>query len=159
MRGRPVLRGMSSGQKNNSLKHYNILRLALDRIIIHNAVFPDSALKVIGFGRNERAEFVVLVEQPYIKGVGVTPEERKCFMHNLGFEDAGEDYGMCLNYKTSTLYIGDLNEYNIIKGEEGIHVIDADCRLNTPTLGCGGNYRIPSPHVDFSRPCYFQVKH
>ena len=111
--------------------------MALDRIIIHNAVFPDSALKVIGFGRNERSEFVVLVEQPYIKGVGVAPEERKCFMHNLGFEDAGEDYGMCLNYKTSTLYIGDLNEYNIIKGEEGIHVIDADCRLNTPTLGCG----------------------
>ena len=40
-----------------SLKHYNVLRLALDRIIIHNAVFTDSAMKVLGFGRNEDGQF------------------------------------------------------------------------------------------------------
>lgn len=37
-----------------SLKHYNVLRIALDRIIIHNALFPDTCLKLIGFGRNEK---------------------------------------------------------------------------------------------------------
>lgn len=136
-----------------SLKHYNILRLALDRIIIHNAIFPYSALKVIGYGRNSDGRFVVLAEQPYIKGDVVSMDERWRFMRDLGFDDAGEDYGMHLNYKTETLYVGDLNDYNVIKGENGIHVIDADCRLNTPTLGCGGKYLIPKPSINFENPC------
>lgn len=74
-------------------------------------------------------------------------------MYALGFEDAGADYGMHLNYRTESLYVGDLNEYNVIKGEVGIYVIDADCRLNTPALGCSGSYVIPQPHLDFSLPC------
>ena len=36
-----------------SLKHYNILRLALDRVVIHNALFPETSLKVIGFARDD----------------------------------------------------------------------------------------------------------
>ena len=65
------------------------------------------------------------------------------FMHKLGFEDAGEDFGMYLNYKTPDLYIGDLNEYNVLKHDNGaIFVFDCDCRLNVPTLGCGGTWRI-----------------
>ena len=136
-----------------SLKHYNVLRLALDRIIIHNAVFTDSAMKVLGFGRNEDGQFVIVIEQPYCAGTVVSEQERRDFMYAMGFEDAGSDYGMHLNYRSSSLYIGDLNDYNVIKGESGIHVIDADCRLNTPTLGCGGAYVIPQPHLDFSSPC------
>ena len=136
-----------------SLKHYNVLRLALDRIIIHNSVFNDSAMKVLGFGRNSNNLFVVVIEQPYCAGTIVSEQERRNFMYAMGFEDAGADYGMHLNYRNSSLYIGDLNDYNVIKGESGIHVIDADCRLNTPTLGCGGSYIIPQPHLDFSHPC------
>lgn len=83
----------------------------------------------------------------------VSMDERWHFMHDLGFDDAGEDYGMLLNYKTETLYVGDLNDYNVIRGENGIHVIDADCRLNTPILGCGGKYLIPKPSVNFENPC------
>lgn len=138
-----------------TLKHYNVLRLALDRIVIHNAVFSDAAMKVIGYGKNANGEFVIVVEQPYCSGTVATEEERRSFMHGLGFSDAGADYGMFLNYCTDSLYIGDLNDYNVIKGENGIHVIDADCRLNTVTLGCGGSYMIPQTHVDFSRPCFF----
>lgn len=135
-----------------SLKHYNVLRLALDRIIVHNAIFPDSALKVIGFGNDEAGRFVVMVKQPYISGNGVSENERMVFMAKLGFTEAGGDYGMHLNYKTDDLYVGDLNRFNVIKGEYGIHVIDADCRLNVPTLGCGGKYIMPKPSIDFSRP-------
>lgn len=137
-----------------SLKHYNILRLALDRIIIHNALFPNTYLKVIGFGRNQNNEFVILAEQPYCVGDIVSEQERCDFMHKLGFKDAGMDYGMHLNYYTSNLYVGDLNDYNVIKGNNCIHVIDADCRLNTPTLGCGGDFIIPETHIDFSRKCF-----
>ena len=137
-----------------SLKHYNVLRLALDRVIIHNSLFPDACLKVIGYGRNRNNEFVIVVEQNYCEGRKASEQERMDFMYALGFMDAGEDYGMHLNYRTDNLYVGDLNEYNVIKGEIGIYVIDADCRLNTTTLGCGGNYIIPNIGVDFSKPCY-----
>ena len=139
-----------------SLKHYNVLRLALDRIIIHNAIFPDSNMKVLGYGRDEQQQFVVVVEQAYCAGHKVPEQERRDFMYALGFEDAGSDYGMHLNYRNSSLYIGDLNDYNVIKGESGIHVIDADCRLNVPTLGCGGTFVFPQPVLDFTKPSAIQ---
>lgn len=123
-----------------SLKHYNILRLALDRIVIHNAVFPFTAMNVFGFGRNRAGEFVVCVEQRYVIGVKPAERERADFMTSLGFEEAGEDYGMHLNYRTDELYIGDVNEYNVIKSGNLLHVIDADCRINYPSLGCGGKF-------------------
>lgn len=138
-----------------TLKHYNVLRLALDRVIIHNAIFPNSALRVFGFGRDENGVFGILVEQPYIEGSIVPEEERVAFMSKMGFSEAGEDYGMHLNYKTDELYIGDLNDYNMLKGNSGIHVFDADCRLNVPSLGCGGIWIVPAIHVDFSSP-YFK---
>lgn len=134
-----------------TLQHYNVLRLALDRIIIHNAIFPNAFMRVMGFGRNEDNQFGIIIEQPYIEGSVVTEEERASFMHKLGFENAGEDYGMHLNYKTETIYIGDVNEYNLLKHTNGaIFVFDCDCRLNTPNLGCGGKWLIPSPRITFS---------
>ena len=135
-----------------SLKHYNILRLALDRVIIHNALFPETALTVIGFARNRSNAIVIVVKQPYVSGESINPDERVSFMYDMGFLDAGMDYGMHLNYKTDSLYVGDLNEFNVLKGEYGYHVIDADCRLNVPELECGGSYIVPSPGIDFSRP-------
>ena len=117
--------------------------------IIHNAIFPNAYMKVIGFGKDEDSQFGVLIEQPYIEGIKVSEEERAEFMHKLGFEDAGEDFGMRLNYKTQNLYIGDLNEYNVLKGETGIHVFDCDCRLNVPSLGCDGKWLIPTPNIRF----------
>jgi len=126
-----------------SLKHYNVLRLALDRIIIHNAIFPASSLVVKGFGRNKDGQFVVIARQNYIVGTAVSEDERRVFMTSMGFVETGFDYGMGLNYNNDEIYIGDLNPLNVIKGENGIHVIDADCRLNVPTLGCNGKYIIP----------------
>jgi hypothetical protein len=73
-------------------------------------------------------------------------------MYDMGFQDAGMDYGMHLNYKTDNLYVGDLNEFNVLKGEYGYHVIDADCRLNVPELECGGTYVVSYAELDFSRP-------
>ena len=109
-------------------------------------------MTVIGFAKDHYGRFVVVVQQPYVSGDPITEEERVSFMHDLGFEDAGMDYGMHLNYKTSELYVGNLNEFNAIRGEFGLHVIDADCRLNVPEIDCGGTYTIRQPLVDFSNP-------
>ena len=135
-----------------SLRHYNILRLALDRIIIHNALFPETALTVLGFAHDRNNAFVVVIQQPYVSGDSINPDERMSFMYEMGFQDAGMDYGMHLNYKTANLYVGDLNEFNVLKGETGYHVIDADCRLNVSALECGGTYLVTQPQVDFSKP-------
>lgn len=106
-------------------------------------------MRVIGFVRDEDGSFGVLIEQPYIEGVAVSEEERAEFMHRMGFDDVDADFGMHLNYKTDNLYIGDLNEFNVLKGENGIHVFDCDCRLNVPTLGFEGKWSIPSPDLVF----------
>ena len=106
----------------------------------------------IGFAYDRNKAFVVVVQQPYVSGDAINPDERMSFMYDMGFQDAGMDYGMHLNYKTDNLYVGDLNEFNVLKGEFGYHVIDADCRLNVPELECGGTYIVPSPELDFSRP-------
>ena len=135
-----------------SLKHYNVLRLALDRIIIHNAIFPETCLTVMGFAKDHYGQFVIVVQQPYVIGDPITEDERVSFMHDLGFEDAGMDYGMHLNYMTKDLYIGDINEFNALRGEYGLHVIDADCRLNIPAIGCDGTYEFPEPLLDFTKP-------
>ena len=97
-------------------------------------------------------DFGILVEQPYIEGDKVSENERMAFMYEMGFSDAGMDFDMHLNYQTDYIYVGDLNEYNLLKHMNGsIHVFDADCRLNTPTLGFRGKWEIPHPHIDFSR--------
>ena len=107
-------------------------------------------MRVIGFGRNAENQFGVLIEQPYIEGSVVSARERVEFMTNLGFVPAGEDYGMHLNYKNDTLYLGDLNEFNLLKHANGaIFVFDCDCRLNVPTLGCGGKWSIPVPIIKY----------
>ena len=106
----------------------------------------------IDFAYDRNNAFVVVVQQPYVSGDAINPDERMSFMYDMGFQDAGMDYGMHLNYKTDNLYVGDLNEFNVLKGEFGYHVIDADCRLNVPELECGGTYIVPSPELDFSRP-------
>ena len=64
-------------------------------------------------------------------------------------EDTAEAIGAYL--KQNCAQVAD---YNVIKGADGIHVIDCDCRLNVPTLGCGGNYVFERPHVDWSVPFF-----
>ena len=120
--------------KTMTLKYYNVLRPALDRIVIHNALFPDTAMTVLGFGRLENCSFTTVIRQPYVVGTKPSEEQRAAHMHSLGFKDAGMDYGMHLNYVCDDLYVGDVNEYNAILTPEGVSVIDADCRILRPGL-------------------------
>ena len=120
--------------KTMSLKYYNVLRPALDRIVIHNALFPDTAITVIGFGHLKSGKFAIIVCQPYVRGGKPTQKQRHAHMLALGFRDAGMDYGMQLNYISDELYVGDVNEFNAILTEGGVSVIDADCRIVRPGL-------------------------
>ena len=60
--------------------------LALDRISLHNAYFPETTLTVLGFGRTTDGEFKIIVEQPFIEGTHVSDEEIADYMRKMGFE-------------------------------------------------------------------------
>ena len=111
--------------------------LAFDRITLHNAYFPETALTVIGFGRTANGDFKVIVEQPFIEGSHVSDEEIAKFAKGLGFSIINPKNW---TYATPDIYLSDLHDENVIKSKEGnIFVVDCDIRINTPELRCGGH--------------------
>ncbi|ADV44540.1 hypothetical protein [Bacteroides helcogenes] len=110
--------------------------LALDRISLHNAYFPETAITVIGFGRNEDGDFKIIVEQPFIAGKRASDEEIACYMRNMGFELRNPRNW---TYSTPEIYLSDMHDENVIKSEAGtFFVVDCDIRINTPQLNQGG---------------------
>ena len=110
--------------------------LALDRISLHNAYFPETALTVLGFGRDAEGNFKIVVEQPFIKGNRMSDEEIAEYMRNMGFELRNPRNW---TYATPEIYLSDMHDENVIRSDSGnVFVIDCDIRINTPELKCGG---------------------
>ena len=110
--------------------------LALDRISLHNAYFPETRLFVLGFGRTINSEFKIVVEQPFVEGKHVEDSQIADYMHHMGFK-------LCnprnWTYATSDIYLSDMHDENILQTTDGtIVVVDCDIRINTPELHCGG---------------------
>ena len=139
---------LTEGGEAHVFKHgYNLIKaigldyyiqpiLALDRISLHNAFFPETRLLVIGFGRFRDGAFHVIVEQPYIQGSQMTDEEIALFAENIGFKLINPKNW---TFATPEIYLSDLHDENVIKSKEGnVFVVDCDIRINTPNLRCGG---------------------
>jgi hypothetical protein len=110
--------------------------LALDRISLHNAFFPETKLTVVGFGRLKSGAFQVIVEQSYIQGSQMNDEEIASFAVKLGFSIVNPHNW---TFATPDIYLSDLHDENVIRSKDGnIFVIDCDIRINTPELKCGG---------------------
>jgi len=126
--------------KSINMSHYNdnVTRL-IDKIGIHNQLFPETALSIVGFGRDSLGHFRVIVTQPYVKGQQLTDAEFDDFIkkHNLKLVN-----GVATSMDGS-VSITDLAPYNIIKDINGEYqVIDADYRYNT--VSEGGNIVLDS---------------
>lgn len=110
--------------------------LALDRITLHNAYFPETALTVLGFGRTAGGEFNIIVEQPFIEGSHVSDEEIAEYMQRMGFELRNPRNW---TYATPAIYLSDMHDENVLRSSAGtIFVVDCDIRINTPELRQGG---------------------
>ena len=110
--------------------------LALDRITLHNAYFPETAMTVLGFGRTNDGEFKIVVEQPFIEGAHVSDEEIADYMQKMGFELRNKRNW---TYATPDIYLSDMHDENVIRSSAGtIFVVDCDIRINTPELRQGG---------------------
>ena len=110
--------------------------LALDRISLHNTYFPETALKVLGFGRTADGDFKIVAEQPFIEGTHMSDEEIALFAEHIGFKLINPRNW---TFATPEIYLSDLHDENVIRSKEGnIFVVDCDIRINTPNLRCGG---------------------
>lgn len=122
--------------KSIGLEYFIEPILALDRISLHNAYFPQTAMRVLGFGRSTDGGFKIIVEQPYIEGTHMTDKEIAAYAERLGFKFVNPRNW---TFATLDVYLSDMHDENVIRSANGeVFVVDCDVRINTPSLRCGG---------------------
>ena len=110
--------------------------LALDRISLHNAYFPETRLTVLGFGRTIEGEFKIVVEQPFVEGKHVEEKKIDDYMQRMGFELTNPRNW---TYATPDIYLSDMHDENVLQTVDGtVVVVDCDIRINVPALKSGG---------------------
>lgn len=126
--------------KTIGLDYFVLPELALDRISLHNTYFPQTAMRVLGFGRNSDGEFQIIVEQPFIQGEKMQDEDIKIYAEKLGYRIVNPKNW---TYATPTVYLSDMHDENVIRSDKGnVFVIDCDIRINIPELKAGGIRRL-----------------
>ena len=114
--------------KSIRLDYYVSPQLALDRITLHNVLFPETALIVLGFGRDSEGNFCIIAEQPFIQGEQITDSKIQKYAENLSFTLIN---ARSWTYANGEIYLSDLHDENVLCDKDGnIIVIDADIRLN-----------------------------
>ena len=112
--------------KVRDITGYNNLLEALESIEIHNLLFPETAMDIVGFGRSD-GEFAIIFTQAFVEGEHPTNEEIQTYMH-LKF-GAVKDTSVIggTSYKTNEYLLQDLKPQNIIVNPEGrFFIIDGD---------------------------------
>lgn len=106
----------------------------LQKIELHNQIFPDTSLEILGFGKTMDGSFRVIVQQPFIQGDKISAQEaEKALIEQLGVTNNAEDYSQTLF--NGMVVLRDItnpdNRGNILKDSDGNYfVIDADIAFN-----------------------------
>lgn len=136
--------------KSRSITGYNTVSDALRSIELHNSLFPETAMKVVGFGNGD-GEFSIIIEQPFIEGAYASQEEIDSFVKERF--NAKKDTSVIGNtsYKTDDYLLQDLKPQNvlvrIVNGERQYNVIDGDFYDNPSKES-----QSPSPTTPTSTP-------
>jgi len=110
----------------------------LDRISLHNHLFPSTHYELIGFGKNEDGKFVAIVKQRHIKAERTaTSEEIRDELEKYGFRHRrGNDYF------NADYILDDMSSDNVFIDVFGnFQFIDTRLSLNTD-FGLGGIRKI-----------------
>lgn len=119
-----------------------------DRISLHNYVFPETTLRVVGWGENPEGYLCAVVKQPFIKGKATGQREVAMTVTDAGFHMI-DGVRVPFLFFTENLCLGDLHEGNVLTSPEGeLMVIDCDIAMNTPEMGYGGEWVIPDLTYD-----------
>lgn len=129
----------------------------IDQVTLFNFVFPQSAYRILGYGRVD-GKFVRFLEQPFVdfsESQPLTTEERVDYMGRLGFEPRNKEKTV---FSNGEIVVSDLQKGNIVRSADGnIRVIDADVKLHTKDIG--GNYTYPPVEADTEVPELMTVYH
>lgn len=91
---------------------YSTLSKALEAIVLHNALFPETQMSVIGFTRDADGLFRAILTQPYIGCQRLaTKAEIDEMVTAKGFRDNWEGNGV--NYIGDHLYLEDMHPANV----------------------------------------------
>jgi len=108
--------------KSRSTTQFNSIRDAIESVILHNILNPNTAYTLVGIGKSD-GEFTLMLEQPLIEGRNATQEEIDSYMEDLGFEQSGQK----TNFHNSRYRYEDLKPANVIIDADGsFNVIDSD---------------------------------
>ena len=95
---------------------YSTTQKALDAIALHNYLFPETAMRVIGFTRDSDSLFRIILTQPYIRCQRLaTKEEIDKMVADKGFRDNWQGQGV--NYVSERLALEDMHPANVFIDE------------------------------------------
>ncbi len=91
---------------------YSTWQKALDAIVLHNCLFPETAMKVIGFTRDSDSLMRIVLTQPYVNCLRLaTKNEIDEMVQEKGFLDNGDGNGV--NYVSDRLALEDMHPANV----------------------------------------------
>lgn len=105
---------------------YSTLSKAYEAIVLHNALFPETSMSVIGFTRDSDELFRIILTQPYIGCKRLaTKEEIDKMVAAKGFRDNYNGNG--INYIGDRLYLEDMHPANVFIDTISEQPICIDC--------------------------------
>lgn len=91
---------------------YSTIQKALDAIVLHNYLFPETAMKVIGFTRDSDGLMRIVLTQPYVNCLRLaTKDEIDKMVADKGFRDNWDGQGV--NYISERLALEDMHPANV----------------------------------------------
>lgn len=95
---------------------YSTTNKALEAIALHNYLFPEAAMRVIGFTRDSDGLLRIVLTQPYIRCQRLaTKEEIDAMVAEKGFRDNWQGQGV--NYISDRLALEDMHPANVFIDE------------------------------------------
>ena len=105
---------------------YSTWQKALDAIVLHNCLFPETEMKVIGFTRDRNNLMRMVLTQPYVNCERLaTKEEIDEMVMAKGFRDNWNGQGV--NYISDRLALEDMHPANVFIDEITKKPICIDC--------------------------------
>lgn len=105
---------------------YSTTQKALDAIVLHNCLFPETTMTVIGFTRDADGLFRIVLVQPYVRCLRLaTKEEIDALVAPMGFLDNGDGNGV--NYFSDRIALEDMHPANVFIDEVSKRPICIDC--------------------------------
>ena len=105
---------------------YATLGRALEAIALHNYLFPQTIMRVIGFTRDSDGLFRIILTQPYVECKRLaTKAEIDAMVSEKSFSDNGDGNGV--NYISSRLHLEDMHPANVFVEQSSDLPVCIDC--------------------------------